>query len=248
MKPKRPKQPRRPELSVATVVGAIGGLALVAGFFSPLYEIRSGVGTDPVVEATQELERAIEAVREGKGGGHPELEVFAPIIEPATAHAAAFLATPSPRNLAMLAGDARELVAVVAVLEGNTEESSVEQARAVLMGLMLALLSMPVVGAYHALWAVVTRCRPHGSVGLALSFFAGLFYLGIGVACIVGVPEDAREQLGAACWLLAGGGALVLFTGIFGVTRQTWWKAYLIDAVGLLALFYALATLANEHL
>ncbi len=241
------KRRAKSEFSTVSAVGALGGLALLAAFVSPLYEVDRGIAGDPVVEATQELEGALRAIREGRGGGHPELEAFAPIVEPATAHAAAFLATPSPKNLALLAGDARELVQVVALIE-DTAASEVEVMRAALLGLMVALLSMPVVGAYHAVWAMATKCRRHGTIALVLSFFAGLFYLGVGAAFIVGAPEGSRGQLGSACWLLTAGGALVLITGIFGVSRQTWWRAYLLDGVGLVALVYAVVTLANERL
>ena len=242
------KRRAKSKFSTVSAVGALGGLALLAGFVAPLYEVDRGIAGDPVVEATQELEAALQAIREGGGGGHPELEVFSPIIEPATAHVAAFLRTPSPKNLALLTGDARELVQVVAFIEGDTEAAKVEQVRTALLGFMVALFSMPVVGAYHAVWAMVTKCRRHWTIGLVISFFAGLFYLGVGAAFILGVPEAAREQLGSACWLLMAGGGLVLFTGIFGVSRETWWKAYLLDVVGLIALVYTVVTLANERL
>jgi len=248
----RPKRPRRGRSSdrpsPVTAGGALGGCFLVLAFFAPIYEFGPSPADDEVAASVvEDLERTLAEAREALAEAPPEYVGLTERVEPATRHAADFLETPSPKNMTWLAADVHGLVEVALIADPSQAEE-IRLVRTILATLIFVLLSVPVMGTYHLVRGVATRCRKHGSVGLALSFFAGVAYLSIGAGTILVVPEAARGHVGLAAWLLALGGLLLIVTGIAGVSRETWWKAYLLELFGFIAIMYAAVTLASERL
>ena len=60
------------------------------------------------------------------------------------------------------------------------------------------------------------------------------------------LAKSAPGPCGSCGWLLTIGGALAVFNGIFGVSRSTWWKAYLIYAAVFAGIFYLVGELAER--
>ncbi|MEZ4384822.1 MAG: hypothetical protein R3A79_26060 [Nannocystaceae bacterium] len=237
------RAPRRPA-SVATVLGAIGGLALVGACVSPIYRLASlGPGDrNEAKKIVDDFERELDGVRRGLAEAPPEYAGVVEVLAPAAEHAAAFLEHPSPLNLAYVAVDADAVLSVAVALEPS-RRWEIEQAKVALGVLVIFVYVMPALGGYLALRGLLTNFRKHGSVSLALSFLVGLLYFVVGGVLIAGVPPGDLDKLGPAVWLLAGGGGLVVLFGIFGVSRETWWRAYLLEVAGVVGLGYLLMKL-----
>ncbi len=227
-------KPRAPKavLSPVTATSALGGLLLIAGFFAPLYGDDGGAEDSPIAEFMRDFETKLGSARDERDALPPE---YVATIDSAAEHAAALVATPSPKNLAWISADAIDLLAIVELTSPELA-AEVQGTKAVLRGLLVILLGMPLIGAYEAIRGLKTRFRKHGTLGLTLCFFAGFFYLGIGTVAISSVPARMQDLIGPACWLLTAGGGLLLSTSIFGVSRTTWWRAYLLYIAGLVAL------------
>lgn len=226
---------------MVTIIGAIGGLALIGACFSPIYRLAS-LGPGDRNEAKviiDDFERELDRARRGLAEAPPEYAGVAEVIAPAAEHAAAFLEHPSPLNLAYVAADAGEVLSVVAVLEPS-RRIELEQAQLALGALVIFIYMMPALGGYQVIRGLLTNFRKHGSVSLALTFLGGLVYFVLGGIAIAGVPRGAYDQLGPAVWLLAAGGGLLVFFAIFGVSRETWWKAYLLMIAGVVGIGYLL--------
>jgi hypothetical protein len=131
------------------------------------------------------------------------------------------------------------VLSVVAVLEPS-RRLELEQVQIALGALVILIYSMPALGGYQVVRGLVTNFRKHGSVSLALTFLGGLVYFVLGGIAIAGVPRGAYDQLGPAVWLIAAGGGLLALFGIFGVSRETWWKAYLLEIAGVIGVGYLL--------
>lgn len=228
-----PAKPSAPTaaLSPVTVAATLGGLLLIAGFFAPLYGDDWGAEDNPITEFMRDFDTRL--------GSSPDEQVLPPeyagTIDSATAHAAALVAMPSPKNLAWLSADAIDLLAIIEL--SNPELAKETQVpKKIFRAFLVVLLGMPIVGAYQVLGGLKTGFKKQGTFGLVLCFFAGILYLGIGAAAIGSVPAHMQNLIGPACWLLTAGGGLLLFTSIFGVSRTTWWQAYLLYIAGLVAL------------
>jgi hypothetical protein len=233
--------------SVVTLLGAVGGLCLVFAFLTPLFVIDPARAESEEAAAMlrgyqrqlDELRRQIEGARGGAAGAPPAAMAVAAMVGPAADRVVDFIGSPSPYNLTRVAIDAHELLPMVVSLRPE-EAARVATARGFLKGFIGFMALIPLVGMYPAVRGLLRGFRKQGVAGLALTFFTGVVYLGLGAVFILGLPEAALSQLGPAAWLLALGGGLAVVNGIFGVSRRTWWKAYTIYVLAF-ALLLALA-------
>ncbi len=219
-------------LSPVSAASALGGLLLIASFFTPLFGDTQGAEDNPLAEVMRDFNSKLSQAREARDSLPPE---YVHTIDSAAEHATALLATPSPKNLAWLSADGIDLLSI-AELQNSDLKRDLKGPKLALRGFLVVLLAMPIIGAYLAIRGVKTRFKTQSTLGLVLCFFAGFFYASIGTIAIVSVPARAQDLIGPACWLLTAGGGLLLFTSIFGVSRTTWWRAYLLYIAGLIAL------------
>ncbi|MCA9636554.1 MAG: hypothetical protein KC420_11055 [Myxococcales bacterium] len=247
------EQDRGGGFSVVTLLGAIGGLCLVGAFITPLFVLDPGKAKSDEAAAMvsryqaqlEGVRREIEAVHAGTSTAPPKIQAATHMVGPAADHVVEFIDSPSLYNLTTVARDARELTPVIALLDPK-DAHLVDKARIALTAFIVFVLAIPVTGAYPVIRGVLRGFRKQSTPGLVLTFFSGLIYLSIGVILFLAVPSTARGALGPAIWLLTIGGALAVFNGIFGVSRSTWWKAYLIYAAVFAGIFYLVGELAER--
>ncbi len=243
---------RRAGFSVVTFLGAVGGLCLIAAFLTPLFvldpsKVKSPEAAAMLRDYQAQLDRVVEEIEAAKRGGPavpPEVQAVAHAVGPATDHVLAFADDPTLYHLAIVARDAHELLPVAAAFD-RAHERDIKVARLGVAAFIAFIWAIPLIGLYPVLRGVIRGFRKQSTPGLVLTFFSGLVYLLIGGILLVGVPDDARTQLGPSLWLLAAGGALAVFNGLFGVSRTTWWKAYLIYIFVFGAVFYTATTVAE---
>ena len=245
------RRERRAEFSAVTFLGAVGGLCLVAAFLTPIFEVDPAKATNDDAAAMlrdyqgkiDELRRELEAARSRAATVPIELQAAAHVMGPAADHVVDFIASPSLYRLTVVARDAHRLLPVVAALQ-PAEAETLKKVRAGVAAFTAFMVVIPIVGLYPVVRGILRGFRKQSTPGLVVTFFTGLCYLTLGAIIVIGVPDDARDHLGPSLWFLTLGGALAVLNGIFGVSRSTWWKAYLIYAAGFAAVVYLAATLA----
>lgn len=227
-----------------TILGALGGLLLLLSSVLPLLS-PSKPGEAEGVLWLEDYRQRLKALRQDASRPEAPLEVkqLMAVVEPSLSRLDEFLIHPSGYRLWFVLRDAERFCGMALSFSGalslqKQEIALLELAQKALFWVLLFLVTIPLLGGYHVLRGVLMRFREHVFLALSLSFFMGLAYTLLSGLVIFGVPAAQRAYLGSAPYFLFAGGALLLFCGIFGVSRKTWWKAYLLDVAGLGVIVY----------
>lgn len=220
-------------LSLTKLTAAIGGVLLVASFLLPLVDMKGGGLAATDVFGVGSMRRQIERSR--------ELEAALPLIEPALQQLQAFGDGPSLRNLSKLMGTTKEIVDTVRAVGVAPPEA--HALSTVLGATRLGLWLVPLVGVVQAALPAVTRFRGYaGFVGLVARFAFGLVFVTLAALPLALWPE-ARPFLGPAVYASLLGGALMMASGVAGVTRGNFVFVLLAQAGVLAALMLGLRAL-----
>lgn len=196
-------------LSRTKLTAAIGGVLLASSFFLPLAELKGEVRPEDVFGVGW-MRRQIERSQ--------QLEAALPLVEPALQHLKTFGEAPSLRSLSRLMGTTRDVLDVaVAVGVAPPEAPAL---RTVLGTTRLGLWLVPLVGLVQAALPVLTRFRGHaGFFGLVARFAFGLLFVTLAALPLALWPQ-ARPHFGPAVYASLLGGALMMLSGLAGVTRE----------------------------
>jgi hypothetical protein len=227
--------------SLVTLLGALGGLLIVLSSFLPMLSQTAPAGAE--VPWLEDYRRQLRELRQSLSGPEapPEARQLLAVTEPSLQRVDDFLAQPSGYRLWLVLRDAHRFCGMALGLSGllqlKPEEIELLRiARDALVGVLLFLGVIPLIGGYHVVRGVLLRFRKHVTLALFFTFFAGLAYVLIPTVVLLGLPQ--RGFLGSAPYSLLAGGALLLFCSLFGVSRENWWRAYLLDLAGLGAIAY----------
>lgn len=196
-------------LSLTKLTAAIGGVLLVTAFFLPLAELKGEVRPDDVF-GVGSMRRQIERSR--------QIEAALPLIEPALQQLKTFGEAPSLRSLSQLMGTTRDVIDVAVAFKVAPPEAPALSA--VLGTTRLGLWLVPLVGVVQAALPLLTRFRGYaGLLGLVARFAFGLVFVTLAALPLLLWPQ-ARPHFGPAVYALLLGGALMMASGVGGVTRS----------------------------
>lgn len=227
-------------MSLSKVAAAVAGGLIIASFFLPAVNVKAGGSAAREMFGVDVMRKQIEASR--------NLSLVEPLIEPALKSYEAFAESPSVRNLSTVCAVSKEILDRAAPLLPGRESKStmglpyredVQLVTQVLWVARLALWLLPLIGLVQLVAPLATLRRGHaGFIGLTARFGFGLVLLLLAVIPVLGLPAADRVYLGSAVWALLAGSALMVGTGIVGVTRDNWWYVWLVQA-GTLAVLIA---------
>jgi hypothetical protein len=215
-------------VSVSKIVAAVGGGLLMAAFFLPVVDIHAGGAVARDMFGVKVMRQQIEASR--------DLAIVQPLIEPALQSYEAFAATPSLRNLSTLCGVSKEILDTTLALP-VPHQDEIRMGARVLGAARLALWLLPLIGLVQLVAPLLTIKRgPTGFFGLVARFGFGLVLVLLAALPVLGVSDAERPFIGPAVWALLAGSALMVGTGVAGVTRQNFWYVWLAQLVVLAGL------------
>lgn len=218
------------------LVSAVGGALLIASFFLPLVDMKSGDPAARDLFGVKAMRKEIERSR--------ELAAVQGLIEPALQQMEAFAAGPSLRNLAGVMGATKEILDTVAGAGALPPDA--RQAATAIGAARWALWLVPLVGAVQAALPLLSRFRRHaGFFGLVARFAFGLLFVLLAATPLLGAPEPTRALLGPAVYAALGGGGLMVVGGVFGVTRGNFLFVYLAQAAIVAVVVMGLKTLTT---
>ncbi|WAS98495.1 hypothetical protein [Nannocystis punicea] len=222
-------------LSLTKVTASIGGALLAASFFLPLVDLRAGGPAAADVFGVASMRRQIEGSR--------ELDSVKPLIAPALQQLDTFAAGPSLRNLSRLVGATKEIVDTVVAT--GVAPAEAKMASSALGTTRLALWLVPLVGAFQAVFPLLTRFRGYaGFFGLLARFGFGLVFVTLALIPLLGAP-GARPFLGLAVYAALIGGGLMMASGMCGVTRGNFLLVYAAQGGVLAAVVFGLRALVE---
>lgn len=224
--------------SVVTLLGALGGLLVVLASFLPMLSAEAPTGFEVPWLADYRAELASLRQQLSQPDAPPEARQLLAITGPSLERVDAFLVHPSGYRLWLVLSDAYGFTQLAIGLSGllqlrPEEVELLRLARGALLGVLLFLGVIPLLGGYHVVRGVLLRFRGLVTPALFFTFFAGLAYVLIPGLVLLVLPPAQRGFLGSAPYCLLAGGALLLFCSLFGVSRENWWRAYLLYLLGL---------------
>lgn len=208
-------------VSMTKVAAAVAGGLIVASFFLPAVDMKAGGAVARDMFGVKAMRTRIEASR--------DLSLVQPLIEPALKSYETFAATPSLRNLSTVCAVSKEILdlSLTLPLPGQLR-TDLEIVAPVLGVARLALWLLPLIGLVQLVAPLVTIKRgPAGLIGLVARFTFGLVLLLLAVIPVLWVSDAERPFIGPAVWALLAGAALMVATGLAGVTRSNWWYVWL---------------------
>jgi hypothetical protein len=226
--------------NIVTMIGALGALVMMLAAFFPLI---STTAPKSGILWLSEYREQLQMARQKADEMPEEAKVILPVIVPTLDRLDAFLEHPSGYRLWFILQDAYRFCGLALSLQASfhpTEEALrlLEFARLALAVVILFLGSIPLLGGYHLIRGVLLRFRKLRTPALVMSFFFGLAYMMVAGLTIFGLPPAEQAFLGSAPYLLFAGAVMMVFCSLFGVSRSTWWRAYLLDILGLALLAY----------
>lgn len=222
-------------LSLTKVTASIGGALLAASFFLPLVDVQAGGPAAADAFGVESMRRRIEHSR--------EIEVVKPMIAPALQLLDTFGGQPSLLNLSRLAGTTKGIVdTVIATGMAGPELNTVST---VLAATRLSLWMVPLVGLVQLVLPLLTRFRGYaGFFGLVARFGFGIVFVTLATVPLLGAP-GARPFLGPAVYASLIGGALMMASGMCGVTRRNFPLVFAAQAGLLAAVVFGLRALVE---
>jgi hypothetical protein len=246
------EQPRL--YSKTTMIGALGALLIIAAAFFPLLSVsnpQEGHGIKWLSDYREEL----QAFRQNASqeGAPQEAKIILSIVNPSLDRLDAFLVHPTGYKLWFILQDAHRFCGVALDAQQGLKISNdgiqvLKLAQISLAFVLIFLSTIPIFGGYHIVRGVLLRFRKLRTPALVLTFFLGLSYMLVSGLPLFGLLPEERAFVGVAPYLLFAGASLLVFCSIFGVSKHTWWKAYLLYILGLSGIAYVLVrTFGNLH-
>lgn len=232
--------------NVTTILGAFGGLLIMIAAFFPLLSA-SNPKAEQGVRWLSDYRQELKHLRENasQADAPPEVKLMISVVDPALERLDQFLAKPSGYQLWFVLKDAYQFCGIAISYQEPLQLSQEELGllritQQTLAWVLVFLSTIPLLGGYHIIRGILLRFRKLRTPALCLTFFFGLAYALVASLALFGVPASERAYLGSAPYMLFVGSLLLVFCSIFGVSRETWWRVYLLDLLGLGVIFYFL--------
>jgi hypothetical protein len=229
--------------NVITILGSLGGLLMIVAAFFPLLSL-TNPKEDQGIKWLSEYRQELQTFRQdaSREGAPTEIKMALSVVVPSLDRLDSFLENPSGYRLWFILKDAHGFCGLALSMKEPLQLTG-EQLRLLditqtTLGWVLIFLStIPLLGGYHIVRGLLLRFRKLTTPALCLSFFFGLAYALVAGLALFGVPPSERGFLGSAPYLLFGGALMMVFCSIFGVSRVTWWRVYLLNLLGLIAIW-----------